>query len=308
MASTAAIAREARPKWAKEQIVLAPEERCETVLQVVRSARQRLILSLFRCDDFRVLDELAEALQRGVQVEVLLTRRAKGWRKRLKQLWKFIGSMGAKVYRYQDPVVRYHAKYIVADDGPALVASLNFTQKCFTQTCDFLHLTYDPAVVSGLHKLFEVDCEASESCVPDGVTERLIVGPQRAREQLTSLLEGARKSIRVIDHKVTDPTIITLLRAKKEEGVSVEVLGRRRLSAAKLAPHGKLFLVDGSTAVIGSISLSALAMDFRREVALLIRDRRCVRQLNDFFQDLAARAPVRPRAQSKSANRKGKKG
>ncbi|MGH8630879.1 MAG: hypothetical protein ACREU7_08975, partial [Burkholderiales bacterium] len=89
----------------QEQIVLEPEERRDAVLRVIRSAKQRLVLSLFRCDDFKILDELAEALQRGVKVEALLSRRAKGWNKRLKQLWTFLESMGAKAHRYGDPVV-----------------------------------------------------------------------------------------------------------------------------------------------------------------------------------------------------------
>ena len=50
--------------------------------------------------------------------------RAKGWKKRLDQLWMLLESMGAQLHRYADPVVKYHAKYIVADNGPALVASL----------------------------------------------------------------------------------------------------------------------------------------------------------------------------------------
>ena len=51
---------------------------------------------------------------------------------------------------YTDPVVKYHAKYLVADEGPAIVASLNFTKKCFRKTCDALVVTHDPAVVAGL--------------------------------------------------------------------------------------------------------------------------------------------------------------
>ena len=274
----------ARP--ARERIVLAPEERLETVLEVIRGARKRLVLSLFRCDEFKVLDELAEALQRKVKVEVLLTRRAKGWRKKLKDLWRFLESMGAKVYRYADPVVKYHAKYIVADDGPALVASLNFTRKCFTSTSDFMHLSYDSKVVSGLHSLFDTDRRAPESTFPEGISERLIVGPERARRQMAELLEGARRSIRIIDPKVTDPSMMALLKAKKADGVEVEVLKKRVVGG--LVSHGKMFMVDDETAVIGSMALAALSLDFRREVALMIRDPHCVSQLKDFFQRLAA--------------------
>ena len=277
-------ARRAMPP--REQIILAPEERLDAILSVIRSARRELILSLFRCDDFRVLDELAESLQRGVKVKALLTRRAKGWRKRLKQLWEFLASMGAEVHRYADPVVKYHAKYIVADDGPALVASLNFTRKCFTDTSDFLAITYDQEVVGGLQRLYEADCDAPQSSFPEGLTDRLIVGPDRARAQFTALLEQARKSIRIIDPKLTDPAIVNLLRAQKAAGLTVEVL--RKAKVGNLLSHGKMMVIDDQVAVIGSISLAALAMDFRREVALVIRDLGCVGQLGEFFQKMAA--------------------
>ena len=53
--------------------------------------------------------------------------------------------------------MKYHAKYLVADEGPAVVASLNFTRKCFRKTCDALVITHDPAVVAGLRQLWTAD-------------------------------------------------------------------------------------------------------------------------------------------------------
>jgi cardiolipin synthase len=127
-----------------ERFVFTANRRASSVLRVIGGARERLVLSLFRCDDFRVLDAIEAALKRGVDVGVLVTPRAKGWTKRLEELWGVLESVGARLYRYADPVVKYHAKYLVADDGPALVASLNFTRRCFTSTSDFLLTTYDP--------------------------------------------------------------------------------------------------------------------------------------------------------------------
>ena len=73
---------------------------------------------------------------RGVAVEVITTSRAKGGRRKLEKLRERSIGTGATVKTYTDPVVKYHAKYLVADDGPAVVASLNFTRKCFRKTCD----------------------------------------------------------------------------------------------------------------------------------------------------------------------------
>jgi cardiolipin synthase len=275
-----------------DRFVFAPEDRLPAVLAVIGSARKRLLLSLFRCDDFDVLDALAAALQRGVEVEVLVTSRAKGWTKRLRELWGVLEGMGAKVYRSADPVVKYHAKYIVADDGPALVASLNFTRKCFTGTVDFLLTTRDPIVVTGLRRLFDADSRRREPARRAGFGRRLIVGPEHARREFTRLLDRARRTIAIVDPKLTDPAILDLLKVKRKQGVAVTVLGREHVGG--LTPHGKMLIVDGAVAVIGSMSLSALSLDFRREVAVIVRDRGQVGEMKQVFGRLAARTPAGP--------------
>jgi phosphatidylserine/phosphatidylglycerophosphate/cardiolipin synthase-like enzyme len=257
---------------------------------VIGSARKRLFLSLFRCDDFAILDALAAALQRGVKVEVLVTPRAKGWTKRLRELWAVLEGMGAKLHRYADPVVKYHAKYIVADNRLALVASLNFTRNCFENTYDFLVTTDDPSVVTGLRRLFEADSSRPAPARLVGLGRRLIVGPERARREFTRLLERARRSIAIVDPKLTDPAILDLLKAKRREGVAVTVLGREH--AAGLVPHGKMVLVDEAVGVIGSMSLSALSLDFRREVAVIVRDRVGVGEMARVFRRLTDPAPA----------------
>ncbi len=270
-----------------ERLVLAPQERRDAVVSVIRAAQKRLLLSVFRCTDYVVLDELAEAVGRGVRVEALLTPRTKVLETRkLKELGTLLRGMGVEVYHYSDPIVKYHAKYVVADDGPALVASLNFTDKCFTNSGDFLLLTHEPEIVQSLQKLFESDSVSPEEDFPSGLSERLIVGPDQARSRFTALLESAQKSIWIIDHKVADPAMIDLLREKKEAGIDVQVLGRGELGG--LRSHGKMILVDRSVAVIGSIALAPMSLDFRREVAIVIRDPDGTRRLSEFFETMAA--------------------
>lgn len=274
---------------APDDVVLAPAKRREAVLRVIHAARTRLILSMFRCDDRQVLDALAEARQRNVQVEALLTARAKGGRRRLRELGTVLEGIGVQVHRYADPIVKYHAKYIVADDGPALVASLNFTRKCFDRTCDFVLTTHDAGVVAGLRAVFEADCRAPGSALPDQMSDRLIVGPDSSRARFAALIQEARRSIRIIDAKLTDPAMVALLRKKSAEGVTVTLLERGSLGG--LTSHGKLLLVDGTKAVVGSLSLSALSLAFRREVAIVVSDRRAVGRLDDFFSSLIGPSP-----------------
>jgi cardiolipin synthase A/B len=273
---------------AAQRIFIEPAERRAAVLEVISNARQRLVLSLFRCNDYGVLDALAEALARGVAVEAILTKRAKGGKKPLKKLWEALEEMGALVHWYGDPVVKYHAKYLVADGRIALVATLNPTVKCFTRTVDFVYTTEEPSVVRSVSTLFSLDAAGQRVAPRHRLTDRLIVGPEASRPRLRELIPRARKSIRILDHKLSDPDLVSLLRERRDEGVEVTVIGRHLAGPWK--PHGKLMLIDGTRAVLGSMALSALSLDFRREVSIVLQHRPIVSALNDYFMGLTERA------------------
>jgi cardiolipin synthase A/B len=268
-----------------DRLILAPAARRNSVLELMRSAERTLALSMFRCDDFSVLDELAMAVQRGVQVQVLITQRARGWKEKLKDLTALLRSLGAVVQPYDNPAMKYHAKYIVADDGRALVTSLNFTRKCFESTCDFLLFSDDRGVVAGLKDLFAADSVTPAAPPPVPVSERLIVGPEQARLRLTAMLAGAAASIQIIDHRVTDPGILNLLAGKRRQGVIVQVVGNSRTDG--LICHGRMILIDEKTAIIGSIHLSSPSLDMRREVAIVVDEPKVVAELCGYFQSLA---------------------
>jgi cardiolipin synthase len=271
-----------------DRVVTSLADRRNTILQTIRGAERRLSLSLFRCNDKEIFAELAGAVERGVEVEILTTARAKGGRKRLEKLWKRLERTGATVHAYTDPVVKYHAKYLVADDGPAIVASLNFTKKCFDRTCDALVVTHDPEVVAGLRLLMAADREGQR--VPDTLSPRLIIGPELARQQLTALIEQARSTIRVIDAKVSDPDLVTRLNERRAEGVAVEIVGAKRLG--NLKSHAKIMLVDDEIAVVGSVALAALSLDFRREVAITVDDPTAVGEIEQLFKTIATALAV----------------
>jgi phosphatidylserine/phosphatidylglycerophosphate/cardiolipin synthase-like enzyme len=156
---------------------------------------------------------------------------------------------------------------------------LNFTRKCFERTSDALVLTHDPAVVVGLRRLLAADRERQP--LPE-VPERLVVGPERARRQLTSLIEGAKSSIRLIDAKLSDPELVALLNARRSAGITVETFGAKRLGDLK--SHGKLLLIDDRVAVVGSLALAAISLDFRREVAIVVEEPDAVAEVSRLIQ------------------------
>jgi phosphatidylserine/phosphatidylglycerophosphate/cardiolipin synthase-like enzyme len=185
--------------------------------------------------------------------------------------------------------VKYHAKYLVADDGPALVASFNLTRACFERTCDAFVRTSDPAVVDGLRQLMAADRVGGT--MPRDLTPRLIVGPERSRWQLRSLIAQAQSSIRIIDAKLSDPELVRLLNARRADGLTVEVFSSRRLGALK--SHGKIMLIDDRLAVVGSLALAPVSLDLRREVAIIVDEPAAVAEVARLF-DVVRRLRTEP--------------
>ena len=270
-----------------EHLYLEPKERRVAIASVIAAARKELRLSIFRCDDFTILDALAAAIDRKVRVRALLTPHAKSWRRRLNDLEAFLESMGVEVLRYPGEQAKYHAKYVVADESLALVASLNLTQKCFDETCDFILVSADPELCGTLVRLFDSDWWAGG--LPPGLSQRLIVGPDNARQRFIDVLKGAKESIRIIDHRLSDPEVMAVLRGHQARGIAVQVLGHGSLKGR--VSHGRMMLVDRSIGVIGSMALSEVSLDQRREVAVTVHDSYNIERLRDLFDNFARKVP-----------------
>jgi phosphatidylserine/phosphatidylglycerophosphate/cardiolipin synthase-like enzyme len=265
-----------------ERLVIVPAGRRRALLNVIRGARRRLVLSIFRCDDASVLEALAHATARGVRVRAIVTARARASARDLDQVCEWLAAHAIEVRR-PAATEKYHAKYLVADGRVAFVTSLNYTAKCFTRTCDFMLVTRDPAVVSGLTALFDADWSAEPPVLTAAQRERLIVGPDHdPRARFGALILEARHRVRLLDTKVTDRATSRVLDDCRQAGITVEIARRRSLRS--LRAHGKLLLIDDRVAVIGSLALSPAALDWRRELAVVVRDPRLVAALDAFWR------------------------
>ena len=270
-----------------DRVVATPAECRTAILDVIRGATREIGISLFRCNDPETFAELANARRRGVAVRALMTARAAGRKAKLEKLQRALVEADVSVSVYADPVVKYHAKYLVADDGPAVVASLNFTKKCFSRTLDALVVTYDATVVSGLREMMSADCD--DRPISASLSPRLVVGPERARVQLHELVMGATSSIRIVDAKLSDPAFVALLAARRAAGVRVDVFGSKRYG--ELKSHGKIWLIDDRIGVVGGLPLAALSLDFRREIAITVDGADAIASLRQFFDSVAAMSP-----------------
>ena len=95
-------------------------------------------------------------------------------------------------------------------------------------------------------------------------------------------------SILLIDPKLSDPGILGLLDERRAAGITVHVHAADRVG--ELKSHGKIMLIDGQRVVIGSLALTALSLDFRREVAIETTDPAVVSDIQSLFRTLGVTA------------------
>ena len=211
---------------------------------IIAGARERLVLSLFRCNDFGVLDALAAALERGVKVEAILTKRAKGGKKRLRKLWEALEEMGAVVHRYGDPVVKYHAKYLVADGQIGARRDAQPDQ-------EVLHAhagrraddAKNARVVRSLSTLFALDAAGERVLPRHRISPRLIVGPEGARASACARCSPARAT--AFASSITScriPISSRCCASGATRASSCRWSGRQPIGP--LVPHGKLMIID----------------------------------------------------------------
>ncbi len=74
--------------------------------------------------------------------------------------------------------------------------------------------------------------------------------------------------------------------------MNVEIIGSKRLGDLK--SHGKIMLIDNRVAVVGSLALAALSLDFRREVAIIVDDPAAVADVSQLFETIAAVVATSP--------------
>jgi len=258
------------------------------VLQAIRRARKAIDVSIFRFGHGQIERELEQAVVRGVRVRALIAHTNRGGESRLRKLEQRLLSAGVTVARSADNLIRYHGKYMVADDT-LHVFGFNFTKLDIDKSRSFGIATRDRRTVQEALKLFEADFTRR---IYTPSRSNLIVSPETARGMLATFIRGARRELAIYDQKITDPAMVKLLKERAAQGVNVRLIGDlkgpdgdvkvRPLKALRL--HVRAIVRDGTRAFVGSQSLRKVELDARREVGVLISNPTVTRQIMLVFE------------------------
>jgi cardiolipin synthase len=270
------------------KLIIQPEAGVVPILRAIKTAKKSIDIFIFRFDRDDIEKALAAAVTRGVTVRALIAHTNRGGEGRLRKLEQRLLAAGVTVSRSADDLLRYHAKYMIADSVLHLLG-FNLTKLDMDQSRSFAVSTKDHRSVEEAAKLFEADL-SRQPYTP--AKSNLVVSPENAREMLSSFIKGAKKEIAIYDAKVYDPAMIKLLRDRATKGVKVRVLGGVKaktgdIEARKLSPmrlHVRAIVRDGTRAFVGSQSLRKDELENRREVGLIVTNPAVARKLLQVFE------------------------
>jgi len=273
------------------KMIVQPNEGITPLLTAVKRAKRTLDIVIFRFDLEELEDALAAAVTRGVVVRALIAHTNKGGEGTLRKLEQHMLKQGVTVCRTNDDMVRYHGKLMIVDGRAAYVLGFNFTSADL-KSRSFGVIVNSRRIVKELTRLFESDANRTD------YTPRvrdLVISPENARSRLQSFLQKARVSLDIYDPNASDDGMLALLAKKAARGVRIRILGsleeKWMKSGFYVKPypgkrlHVRAIVRDGRRAFIGSQSLRKLELDNRREVGVVIRERKAVRRVERVFRE-----------------------
>jgi phosphatidylserine/phosphatidylglycerophosphate/cardiolipin synthase-like enzyme len=270
------------------KLIVQPDSGVTPIVAAIKQAKKSLDVTIFRHDRDEITRALEAAVARGVAVRALIAHTHGGSDKGLRKLELRLLEAGVTVSRTGKDLIRYHAKLMIVDGKVLHVYGFNFTRLDIEKSRSFGVVTRNRKLVAEAVKLFRAD-DARQTYVPS--SDRLVVSPENARERLSAFIGRARRQLLIYDPQVSDDAMLRLLGQRIRAGVEVKVLGRveakwnipfeeypgRRL-------HVRAIVRDGNRAFIGSQSLRRPELEKRREVGVIINDKRVVRQLVERFE------------------------
>ena len=271
------------------KLLVQPDSGVAPLIAAIKRAKKSVEVAIFRFDIRELEKTLEAAVSRGVVVHALIAQTNQGGAKLLRQLEMRLLEAGVTVSRTADDLVRYHGKYLVIDRASLWVLGFNSTHLDIFKSRSFGLVTTRRALVHEAAKVFDADSTRQPY---ESASKDLVVSPANARARLGTMIEAARTQLLIYDPRISDAPMLRLIQERAKAGVDVRILGSvsgrggglRVEKPQVLQLHVRAIVRDGIETFIGSQSLRGIELDRRREVGIVVRDRRIARQVQAVFE------------------------
>jgi phosphatidylserine/phosphatidylglycerophosphate/cardiolipin synthase-like enzyme len=285
------------------EVGVLPDDGETPQVSVLGKAQHDIRMMIYEMGYGGIFDTIKAKAAAGVQVRVMLDEGTTSNQK----YYDALTAAGVDV-RWSDPKFPYmHAKFFVVDGEEAVLSTGNYsyTYSIVRERNFTAHLT-DAQDVADLVALFDADWDKKD---PDLSCTRLVVSPINSRARILGLLKSAQKTLDIESMQFADTDVRSAVSARAQAGVKVRVMladpswidanagaatylknfGVPVKYMSKPGVHVKAFVVDGTTAYVGSENFSYTSLSSNREVGIFTNDPSSVKPVADTFEkDFAA--------------------
>jgi phosphatidylserine/phosphatidylglycerophosphate/cardiolipin synthase-like enzyme len=138
-------------------LIVEPGAGFSPVYSLINRARHSIDVTMYEFSDTTAEHDLAAAAMRGVQVRVILDRRARSVNS---DAYSYLGSHRVAV-TWSSPDYHYtHQKTVIIDGTKAVIMTANLTSRYYATSRDFLMVDTERADVSAITTVFNADFHA----------------------------------------------------------------------------------------------------------------------------------------------------
>lgn len=235
-------------------LAVLPDDGREIYFQAIDSARHEIRIEICVLEDPQILDHLKAALNRGVQVRVIVDRgKYSDLPAESANLEQYLTAAGGELHLSNPMFPRSFPKIILVDSGLLIYGSACLDETTFLQYRDFAHTNTNQQILSEIHRLFENDWAYSSGVgqepptfnpTPPIFRQDLIVSPVNGAERLVSLFQQAQRTLDVYTELLGNLTLESELASTAKRGVRVRLIAPRE--------------VNGGTPEVQELQLSSL--------------------------------------------------
>jgi phosphatidylserine/phosphatidylglycerophosphate/cardiolipin synthase-like enzyme len=283
-------------------LIVLPQDTAQPLLDALAAAQRSIRIKMFIFTDRALIEAVAAARTRGVDVRVMLNPARRSGEEENEAARTALLAAGVTVADSHPAFEITHEKSMVVDDEVAYVMSLNWESVNFSHARDYAVVTRHRHEVEEVAACFDADW--NRQTFDPGENTHLIWCNLNGRNRIARFIDSAKQTLFLENERYQDEVIIERLTHAAHRGVKLHVLARpvHTLKHSKLVEgveglrilhdvggrvhklrhlklHAKMMLADGKRAIVGSINFAPGSFDHRRELAIEVHDPHVIERL-----------------------------
>lgn len=292
------------------QVFVEPDAGDGVITDAIAGAKKSILLEMYLLTERKVINVLEEAVQRGVDVRVMLEQHPYGSGSASPtQTLDRLNAAGVHARPTNQTFALTHEKGMVIDSAAAYIMTANFTVSAlgggsYTKNREYGIIDTHAQDVQAITDIFNADWNSNTLQLHDA---NLVVSPVNARNAFTALINSAHKTLLIEAEEMQDSEIEQVIVNAERRGVAVQVIlpvlgssssgdsnrggiatishsGVQVREDGYLYMHAKIIIVDGQKAFVGSENISTASLEQNRELGILVADQNVLNTLQQTFR------------------------